>query len=373
MTERTIAGIGLAALLWVSAVRGAVHVIVRHEFSVGSGPLVEVPASVEVLQQVCQYFKQDNITLASSQPGESNSGFNFGVRAALAPDGSSGITVNGQPADVSVTLDPCDLSVMTTLAWMGGSASAYVFHIGGGGPVVHRFFGSFTFSDRTVFELPAAMTLEMPVRLSGGLVAGESFGDPEETFAKGKLSLSGPFGLSESISVESVSVIPEQAGIDRATTVAFHLPAGRSEMSWTISGSFEGEASAKGTGLFGMISGAATVAVQFPGSFEIRNFTGPGGGPLPPGVKIYSAESGLVYAGPTGPRAPRITKAEFVAGEFRITWESEAGRQYRVETAPSLPGAWSVLAGGLEANGQETSYSHAGRFGGAGYYRVALE
>src|SRR5206468_5986981 len=58
----------------------------------------------------------------------------------------------------------------------------------------------------------------------------------------------------------------------------------------------ESKSQAKSTGLFGIISGAATAGVSLPGSLFLGNIRGAGGTALPSGVLIRSDSTGFVYA-----------------------------------------------------------------------------
>lgn len=90
-------------------------------------------------------------------------------------------------------------------------------------------------------------------------------------------------------------------------------------------------------------------------------------------IVLDEAGGGLALFGGGPVPAPRITAAGWVAGGFRIAWESVSGRRYRVEFTPALPGGWTVLAAGLTAAGAETGYTHTAPGNLAGYYQVVLE
>ncbi|QOJ00242.1 MAG: hypothetical protein HRU70_06970 [Phycisphaeraceae bacterium] len=206
--------------------------------------------------------------------------------------------------DGGITIQDCPVTGSKPLGRVGGSISLYSFWIGGGGPYVQKIRNDFVACDTIIVDADGPAVVEIPVTLSGSVLAAEAFGDPVHTFGKSRLRLSGVIaGQSigpDEVSVESVSVIPEQASINRTTIIRVPLHAGRNQFEMTVTGFAEVEASAKSTGLFGLVSGASTVQASYPNTILLGYFRGENGGPLPPGLRIASATSALVYADTRG-------------------------------------------------------------------------
>lgn len=282
-----------------SAPGNSSSISVQHTVTIGFDPPDPVSATLFAVAQRCAVFDLYGLQATTDfSQGNSNSRISVGFDLLSGVQQGLETLVNGERPNLVPSVMPCENPVLSRIAYMSGEASAYVVHIGAGGPVVHKMQGDFTYCDRTVFVLPAAMTLEVPVRITGSVLAAESFGDPGSTYARATLSVQSSLGgLSETLAVESVTVIPEQASIDRTVMIPFVLPAGRSEITWSVTGHMEGEASAKGTGFIGSIAGAATLGVSFPGSIEVANFQLEGGLPLPAEVSIFSADGTRLYAG----------------------------------------------------------------------------
>lgn len=94
--------------------------------------------------------------------------------------------------------------------------------------------------------------------------------------------------------------VKHKIGLPSSGWVALDVQAGVTEIDVTLTGKAEAEATAKSTGSWGSIAGAATSGVWFPQTLRISNFNGPGGGPLPDGILIESLGAGFRYVGPLG-------------------------------------------------------------------------
>jgi hypothetical protein len=205
----------------------------------------------------------------------------------------------GQPP---VPVTPCPPTVIRNYGALSGNVGLYAFAIGGGltggFTWIERASSSVTLNDNVIVAASETHVIEAPLAISGSVLGAESFGNPDQTWGKATLSMSGfigPQGFDERVSVESVSVIPTEASIDVETRVPIPIGVGQTALAISVNAQATVEAQAQSTGLFGTISGAATAAVSFPHSVEIMRFTGAGGGALPRDVLIQSAVDGYVY------------------------------------------------------------------------------
>ncbi len=181
-----------------------------------------------------------------------------------------------------------------------GGPSVYAFQIGDpGGPVFHSGQGKINYCDTVTILSGNAHTVELPYHLSATLQAAESFGNPNETrgFAQAtiQVTVDGVVVVSQTESVESVSVIPEQRTISASGTIPIAVSAGATSVSIRLVADVYVEAKARSTGLFGTISGAAEAGVTLPNSFALGNFQLAGGGTLPEDMQIKSATTGMIY------------------------------------------------------------------------------
>lgn len=195
---------------------------------------------------------------------------------------------------------PCVIVEEKPITDLGGNWGLTTISIGSG-PNTIQASATFTICDELEVVTPVATTVELPLRLAGSVLAAESFGDPDVTRGYAQLMLSGSMaGASVGpfvAEVESVSVIPEQESIDVSEVLLVDVAAGRTVFEMSVTGSATAEATALCTGLFCIITGAATAGIDFPGSIEIGNFTGPDGGPLPEGTRVTSLLTGATYVG----------------------------------------------------------------------------
>lgn len=224
----------------------------------------------------------------------------------------NGIRFNGITTPLNgLNIVPCDRLVRTSphaLTHLGGDANAYAFHIGAG-PYLRKIRKvTYQTCRNMVIENNSTSPIEMVVTTSGGVFAAESFGNPDKTFGKAKMEVSGTIaGHSVSAKIPetsndpegflvSESVLPEEAGATLSRRVTVLSGTGSLGFQINLRATAEVRVQAKSVGLYGLLAGSATAGVSFPTSFDFSSFTGPNGTPLPPGVKIYDADDGSVYA-----------------------------------------------------------------------------
>ncbi|MCB1744668.1 MAG: hypothetical protein KDK91_30160 [Gammaproteobacteria bacterium] len=150
-----------------------------------------------------------------------------------------------------------------------------------------------------------ARTISLPLKIAGSIFAAESFGTTA-TRGYAKLSLTGTIAgsvVNESIEVESISVIPEQASIDVSRLVAIPVEAGVNIIEVDVKGIAEVESTAQGAGF---IAGSATAGVNFSDSIVIGRFGNGDGSALPDGLRIRSLPNSVIYADSTSDSALRI-------------------------------------------------------------------
>ena len=275
---------------------------------------VEIPGvTIDVCQPSIEFGKFGvSVTFGAGSNNSLDADFDFDVIAAtgdlleLLEDNFE--TPSGVPGSFE-----CTLSFHETLAHASGSANTYAFHAGGGGPVGQRVWGTIRFCDTVEIQADQSATVELPVHVGASAFAAESFGDPDATYGRARVCLSGSVGgqavSGGCVQVESESVIPNEASIDQGQVFSLPIAPGTQNVVVDLTAEVESKSQAKGTGLFGTISGAATAGISMPGSVRLGNFTGPGGGPLPTGVRIRSLSSGITYAntslvGVEGPTVP---------------------------------------------------------------------
>jgi hypothetical protein len=216
------------------------------------------------------------------------------------------VLINGELPGLPIP-EPCAQIPLVVIAGQTSDAGLYCFDIGPSGPCVQKLSGTFTALDRIIIESDQERTVEIPVTISGFLVAGESFGDVGATFGKGSLVVQGSLGgvaIARGYSVESVTVIPELETFAETVRVPVTVNPGSNVVEMDLTGTFIAEVQAKSAGLGGAIAGASTVGAEV--GTSIGNFTG--GSPLPPGLLIFSDRDGdgfldsdeVVYADTTG-------------------------------------------------------------------------
>jgi hypothetical protein len=185
-----------------------------------------------------------------------------------------------------------------------GGMSVYCAAAGGGftgGASYTRIAeGTFDWHENLEVFAPSAMNIRLPLTVSGSVSGAESFGDPNGTYGKAELSLTGSAlgtPVNSTVSVESTSVIPETANISEVTEVYAFVPAGSTLFTVSLSGKARVEARAQSAGLFGTITGAATAIADFPNSLRIGRITLDDGSPLPSGVVVRGVNSNIYYEG----------------------------------------------------------------------------
>lgn len=232
---------------------------------------------------------------------------NWNTPEAITRDGikqahavlTDGLTWNDVQKSFIPSIKPCEPPV---LWWrFAGNMDAYTFHIGTS--PYPRKIRKVTFSgcDNIVVEVKQLSTIEIPWSIAGGLIAAESFGDPEVTDFVASLSVSGTlFGqaLSESISIDSDDGFGETKEINKSAVASVTLPPGRHEFTLNFSGHGELTSTAKSAGLFGFLSGSANGSVDFPSTITLGLPRGGGNTALPANVRISTAanDGTLVYA-----------------------------------------------------------------------------
>jgi hypothetical protein len=299
-----------------------------------------------VTVDVCQPSFEVGKFGASLTIGDSNNGisadFGFSLQDAvfdLIPLIDDGFA---PPDDISTNLQ-CTVSLRDTMAHVSGGANTYAFHIGGGGPFGQRVWGTIRMCDQIVIDSSVPASLELPVHVSASVVTAESFGDPNQTYGIARVCLSGSaagVGIGGACLADtSVSVIPTPRDLDVSQTIPIDVVVGRTIVPVDMVAEIESKSQAKSTGLFGIISGAATAGVSLPGSLFIGNIRGAGGTAIPPGILIQSDSTGFVYAdtrtvdvsGPASPRSRALTLANpYRAGSPIMLGMTAAGARARI-------------------------------------------
>lgn len=110
---------------------------------------------------------------------------------------------------------------------------------------------------------------------------------------------------------------------------------------------------------------------------------GGGGGAAPPTVLLFSSAAypsfyvDEVHLRAGQPRGPsfRITgiRRESANAQIILTWESESGASYRIESSSALGGSWTALATGLTGQAGQTSYTDSQTAPSTRYYRVVRQ
>jgi hypothetical protein len=203
------------------------------------------------------------------------------------------------------TFLPCGLREIKDYGRLRGAFNLLVISVGVDAQLIRRASSDIEMEDTIIVRTDSPTTLEFTFGIGGSLTAAESFGDPTLTYAKGRLSLEGSMGPAtisrRVVEVESVSVIPAIEEIDEFITIEIDVPAGEMRLPMRLTGVAEAEVSAKCGGLFCLLTGSSTIVVDY--DMFAGVVRGPGGGPLPDGVRV-TTEGGSDY--PTGrPATPR--------------------------------------------------------------------
>ncbi|NLX24225.1 MAG: hypothetical protein GXY55_21465 [Phycisphaerae bacterium] len=210
--------------------------------------------------------------------------------------------------DFVPSVGSCGETFIKDLAKITGNVNLYSFHMGYGGPTTLRAKGSLSWCDTVSItnHREEAVTLEVPLYLSGDGVVAESFGDPSVTKATIRAELSGSIGGSAvklSYELESVSAVPILSDTAQVLVVPVPVPAGgQVTLNANVNGEVEVVVTAQAAGMWGLLSSAATAGFDFrPGAggtyrgLGIGNFTGPDGGPVPLGIVIESCRGPFDY------------------------------------------------------------------------------
>ncbi len=253
---------------------------------------------------------------------------------------------NDASIDLSPTVGPCEPVVLLD-KFNGNLGDLYVFHAGTGPYPGKKREVTFSACREITIESKTAATIELPWTVAGDIGAAESFGDPDATFCKGSLKLTASaFGqtISKEIEAESITAIPEQVAINESGSAKVTVMPGVSRYTISWSGQAKMETRAKGTGFFGLISGAANGWVAFPDTIVFKDFTGADGGPVPPNVRIYSksASGELTYAD-TYPH-PKVMGSVHLQGdavrtEIPVRYRDVGGQNERFEHDGHLAGS----------------------------------
>lgn len=225
-----------------------------------------------------------------------------------------------------------------------GGMSVYSAAAGGGfsgGASYTRIAeGTFDWNETLEVYAPHAMTMRLPLTVAGSVSGAESFGDPNGTYGKAELTVTGSAmgtPVNATVSVESVSVIPETSAISELVEVFAPVPAGWSTFAVQLSGKARVEARAQSAGLFGTITGAATAIADFPNSLRIGRLTLDDGSPLPSAVIVRGQTSGIYYEG-VAPGTPVPTAYCFCAGA-----SAPCGNSFAQGGCANSSGAGSIL------------------------------
>lgn len=201
-------------------------------------------------------------------------------------------------------IDSCGPEVVQRIAYhtLRGGISSYVAAAGGGfgGGASFRRIVTATLVVDEVLEIdsPVDTVLELPILASGSVFGAESFGNPNETWARAKLEISG-VAAGESINlrcqVESESVIPTENAINVVRRVPLAVSAGRSSFPISLTAAAEVDLKATSAGLFGTLTGSATGGASFGNSLRLLRVTGANSSPLPADIVIRGGRNGVVY------------------------------------------------------------------------------
>ena len=236
---------------------------------------------------------------ASNAQGQSNAGvdLDFSIKGAI---GAVIPMVSGIESPSEIVNVSCEQVIDLGQAHVDGSINLYSFHVGGGGPLEQIADGRISLCDDVRIVSANSTTIEWPLHVEVSMVAGESFGDPNLTAARGSVKIEGVVGEQDVLlgpyEIESVTTIPEQLNVSIDEIVTIPVLPGEVSVDFDIEGVVHAQAVAKSTGFGGFISGASTIGVTLPNSLQLGNFTGVDGGPLPREILIYSGTAGMVYA-----------------------------------------------------------------------------
>ena len=332
---------------------------------------VEIPGvTIDVCQPSIEFGKFGvSVTFGAGGNNSLDADFDFDVIAATG-DLLEMLEENFEtPSGVPGSFE-CTISFHETLAHASGNANTYAFHAGGGGPVGQRVWGTIRFCDTVEIESDGSATVELPVHVGATAFAAESFGDPDATYGRARVCLSGSVGgqpvSGGCVEVESESVIPVQGEIDEGQIFSLPVSPGTQTVVVDLTAEVESKSQAKGTGLFGTISGAGTAGITMPGSVRLGNFTGPSGGPLPSGVRIRSLTGGITYA---DTRIVGVSGPSIGSPVLRMANPYRAGGTIAVGAGPA---AWWIrdVAGRVVASGTAGQGSDRTTFAWDGRDRV---
>ena len=231
-------------------------------------------------------------------------GASFNVQSAQKLDLELGLDffkntlLNGQEAHLTPTFTHCgDVPWITD--HLGGTNNLYVFHAGTGPYPKKKAHAKYHTCRDIIVENGSTEPIEIPITIQGSVWASvQTFAN--NTYARSKLRVWGSVGgqpFDQSAAVEATSIFPESQDINVTSRYVVSPGQGRNAVHLEINAESLTETQAKGGGLWGMLSSAATGGADFPSGITVGNFTGTGGKPLPTGIRVYdAADMKTVYA-----------------------------------------------------------------------------
>lgn len=344
MKRATLLGVACVSAATATAADKLVTVTIDTEYQLKVDlPVVNPAVLATSILGDCPSIDMLGIGLSAMESDDNHSfNFNLNVDVPGAIEKAVDVVRNGEPEWPTPTAGICATERKSSLVHVSGGCNLYVFALGNFRPR-QRARAQVSVCETFVIQSDSNAILELPIRLKAGAFAAESFGDPNETYAKASASFHGVLtgdpvvGGSVNLGggelyVESVTVIPEEDTIDLGETVSLQVVPGENRVTAMVTGEFEVITQAKATGLFGSLAGSATGGVDLPGSFEVGFITGSGGSPLPPGIRIVSETSGMTYADTTAPEQhqPGLSLA-LTSGSPILSWNSHDSFDYQVE------------------------------------------
>lgn len=327
----------------------ALQAVVLNPILFSVSPFVTLPVGlVEAWETGCGRVRIWGLDVAVSDGGGSPFG-DFRFRTAMVKSAGlsanwaqNGVTINGAVRSFIPTVEPCGPT--SVLTHFGGSTSLYVVHAGTAGYKKLITFGTFTLNRQVVVENSSTEQIELPVHIGGSAVAGSSLADdPPYTYGLGRLKVSGTVGgvaINHMIEANSANGFPHTQDINVTQRVVVAPGSGRVTVPIAVTGELRVEVSAKGIGLFGLITQSATAEVSAPNSINIGPFSGPNGGPLPPGVLIYADDNPADVLVDTRPNL--ALKGWISSTTTRVRTYGPAGRTFRLMGSPTLS-SWVPL------------------------------
>ncbi len=316
----------------------------------------------------CAALSAAGVTLTGQTPlGDA---FSFEMKAFLPWVGDAvrhfaeeGIFNNGTLLLLAPSIEPCEPRLVRSFVHFGGNVDVLVEHAGGG-PYPRKITkGTFNFCRDLVVLNNSGTPVEIPVSVSGEIIVYGSFSVDSRNYAKARLSLSGAIGgQAVALQGELHETQLDPFGYTRTLNETRRVTIPSSPQPQTLHIDLQGEAvceaQAKGGGLSGFITASSAATANFPNSIDIGLPTGPGGGPLPPGVRIYDAEDGSVYMDTTAnpvssvPVPPRTNNPPFAItrhhrdtnGLLHLVYPANTNDYYLLYAGPTLTTVTNPIA-----------------------------